>query len=95
MPAYCIVRVDVSNPEQYAKYAELARPAVEAYGGEFLARGGQTIVKEGVARERNVIIRFESMAQANAFYESAEYQQALSFAEGASTREYIIVEGVN
>lgn len=96
MPVYAIVHVDVHDDEAYASYAKLAGPAVTKYGGEFLARGGATISKEGDARARNVIVRFSDMETAEKFYHGPEYQEALShaLAEGVSTREYMFVEGV-
>ncbi len=94
MAAYAIVRIDVHDMEQYAKYAALAGPAVEQYGGEFLARGGACEHLEGSGRGRNVIIRFTDMAAAKEFYNSAEYQDALKYALPAATRDYTIVEGV-
>ena len=36
---YSIVRVDVHDDEAYGKYAAIAGPTVEKYGGKFLARG--------------------------------------------------------
>jgi uncharacterized protein (DUF1330 family) len=47
MVAYCLAQITVHNPEEYAKYAALAGPAVAKYGGEFLARGGKCITKDG------------------------------------------------
>ncbi len=96
MAVYAIVHVDVQNGDEYAKYAALAGPAVAQYGGEFLARGGETSVKEGKGRARNVIIRFDDMETAEKFYHGPEYQEALGFAlaEGVSEREYLFVEGV-
>jgi uncharacterized protein (DUF1330 family) len=91
-----MVHVNVQNEEEYAKYAALAGPAVAQYGGVFLARGGKYISKEGTDYSRNVIARFDDLDTAERFYESPEYQEALSFAlkEGVSTRNYTIVEGV-
>ena len=96
MVAYCMVHIDVHNDDEYAKYAALAGPAVAKYGGEFLARGGKAVTKEGPARARNVIIRFKNLETAQTFYDGPEYQEALAFAlaEGVSTREYTIVEGL-
>ncbi len=96
MVAYCLAQITVHNPEEYAKYAALAGPAVAKYGGEFLARGGKCITKEGSVQLRNVVIKFSDFDEAVKFYESAEYQYALSYAlvDGVSTRNYTIVEGV-
>lgn len=94
MPAYWIARVDVTDSEAYARYAALAGPAIKAYGGEFLARGGATRPLEGKARARNVLIRFPDLDAAEACYRSPAYQEALSHAKGASERELVVVEGV-
>jgi len=94
MPAYAMVRVDIHDPDEYAKYVPLAGAAVEKYGGEFLARGGEVAQMEGEGRGRNVLIRFKDFATAKAFYDSPEYQEALKFALPASTRDYVIVEGL-
>ena len=91
-----MAQITVHNPEEYAKYAALAGPAVAKYGGEFLARGGKCVTKEGSVQLRNVVIKFSDFDVAVNFYESTEYQNALSFAlaDGVSTRNYTIVDGV-
>jgi len=94
MSAYAIVQVDVTDADEYAKYAALAGPAVEKFGGTFLARGGAVEVMEGNTRDRCVIVEFKDMETAKAFYNSPEYQEALSFALPVSTRDYKFVQGV-
>ncbi|SLN26887.1 DUF1330 domain-containing protein [Pseudooctadecabacter jejudonensis] len=94
MPAYAIVQVDVKDADEYAKYAELAGPAVAKYGGEFLARGGKVEVMEGTTRARCVIVKFADMDTAKTFYHSPEYQEALSYALPVSDRDYKFVEGL-
>lgn len=94
MSVYAIVQVDVKDADEYAKYAELAGPAVAKYGGEFLARGGAVEVKEGTTRDRCVIIKFADMETARSFYHGPEYQEALAFALPVSERDYKFVQGV-
>jgi len=94
MAVYAIVKIRVTDPERYGKYAALAGPAVEKFGGEFLARGGVYETKEGGDWPRNVIIKFADMETANRFYHSVDYQEALAHAFPASEREYVLVEGV-
>jgi uncharacterized protein (DUF1330 family) len=53
-----MVQITVHNADEYAKYAKLAGPAVEKFGGEFLARAGKCLTKEGPVQLRNVIIKF-------------------------------------
>jgi uncharacterized protein (DUF1330 family) len=85
----------VIDEEAYGKYAKLAGEAIAAHGGRFLARGGQAIQKEGRAHPRNVVAQFPSLEAANACYESATYQEALSHARGASERDLVLVEALD
>lgn len=77
MPAYVIAQVSVTDPEKFPAYQKLAAPAVEKYGGKYLARGGDTEVLEGDwAPPRLVILEFPSMDAAREFYNSPEYTEA-------------------
>jgi uncharacterized protein (DUF1330 family) len=77
-----------------AAYARLAGPALEAAGGRFLARGLPARVYEGGLQERIVLLEFDSVTQAIAAHDSAEYQQALRALGNAADRDMRIVEGV-
>ena len=92
MPALWIAHVTVTEPEAYARYAELAGPAIAQHGGRFIARGGRFVQLEGRERPRNVVAQFPSVEAAVACYNSPEYQAALDHARGASERELLIVE---
>ena len=92
MPALWIAHVTVTDPEAYAKYAELAGPAIARHGGHFIARGGRYVQLEGQERPRNVVAKFPSVEAAETCYNSPEYQQALAHARDASERELLIVE---
>ncbi len=92
MPALWIAHVTVSDEEAYGKYAKLAGPAIAKHGGAFIARGGRYVQLEGKDRPRNVVAKFPSVEAAEACYHSPEYQEALSYARGASERELLIVE---
>ena len=93
MHGYIIARVDVHDPETYAKYAAQTPGVAALFGGEFLVRGGQCQHPEGEGRSRQVVIRFPSYARAVEFYNSPEYRAILPFAHEASERELVIVEG--
>ena len=91
---YLIARVDIKDPAAYARYAEAAAVAMKLYGAKPLARGGRHEAVEGPARARNVILEFESLEAARAYYHSPEYQAAKAHREGAADGEFVIVEGV-
>jgi uncharacterized protein (DUF1330 family) len=90
---YVIARVDVTNPEAYARYVAQATKAIAAHGGKALARGGRHEALEGKARARNVVIEFHSYEAARAYFYSAEYQAARSLRQGAAEIEMVLVEG--
>jgi uncharacterized protein (DUF1330 family) len=85
----------IHNEVALAAYAKLAGPALTAAGGKFIVRGMPQKAKEAGKLMRVVIIEFESLAAAQAAYESAAYQEALAaLGENAAVRDIRIVEGV-
>ena len=91
---YIIARVDVMNPEAYARYAQAATKAIADHGGKPLARGGRSEALEGKARARNVILEFENYDAARRYFYSEQYQAARALREGAADIEMVLVEGV-
>ena len=90
---YVISRVDITDPEAYARYAAAATQAIAAHGGRALARGGRSEALEGQARARNVVLEFDSYDAARAYFHSAEYQAARKLRQGAADMEMVLVEG--
>ena len=90
--AYWIAHVEVTDPERYALYARGATEAIAAHGGKFLARAGRYVQLEGRDRPRNVVAIFPSLEVAVACYHSEAYQAALVHAQGAATRDLVVVE---
>lgn len=92
--ALWIAHVTVTDDAAYGEYAKRATGAIAAHGGVFLARGGAYEQLEGRDRPRNVVARFPSLQAAHECYYSAAYQEALSFARGASERDLMILEEI-
>jgi uncharacterized protein (DUF1330 family) len=90
---YVISRVDITNPEAYARYAAEATKAIQAHGGRPLARGGRSEALEGKARARNVVLEFDSYDAARGYFYSEQYQAARKLREGACEIEMTLVEG--
>ena len=84
---------EIMNPDGLAAYAELAGPAATKHGGTFIVRGGECVAKEGLPASRTVLVEFDSFAQAQAAYNSADYQAALEKLKGSVKRHFRIVEG--
>jgi uncharacterized protein (DUF1330 family) len=95
MPAYVIVEVGVSDPDQYARYGAAVPASLEASGGRFLARGGETATLEGDWQpKRIVVLEFQDLEAAKRWYDSPEYREARAIREGAATMRMIAVQGV-
>lgn len=96
MAAYLVVDTDLSNPEAYEAYKLKARPIAEKYGGEYLARGGKMNLMETQlwSPKRLVLVRFPSFEQAQAFYDSAQYQAILPISAASARRTVVILEGI-
>lgn len=47
MAAYMILDIKVTDPVGFEQYKQVAPPALAAYGGRHLARGGRTETLEG------------------------------------------------
>ena len=90
---YVIARVDVTDPEAYARYAAAATKAIADHGGRALARGGRYEALEGTARARNVVLEFDSYDAARRYFHSEQYQAARALREGAAQIEMVLVEG--
>ena len=91
---YLIARVEVTDPEEYAKYTAKTPEVIAAHGGRFLVRAGRYEALEGGAASRNVVIEFPDYATARAFYDAAAYRAILPHALAGSTRDMLVIEGV-
>jgi len=96
MTAYLIVDTRLINPDLYELYKLKAKPMVEKYGGQYLARGGKLSVKEDTlwTPTRMVLVEFPSAQMAENFYQSDEYQALLQTSKQSAERTVLIVEGI-
>lgn len=90
---YWIARLDVTDAETYKEYVKANAEAFAKYGAKFLTRGGPFTALEGVNRSRNVVLEFESEAQALACYRSPEYQRAFEMRKHAAVADIVIMAG--
>jgi uncharacterized protein (DUF1330 family) len=95
MTAYCIVRVNVTDPDKYEDYKRLTPAAVAAFGGKFIVRGGAAETVEGPEETRRIVlVEFPDMEQAKACFDSPQYAEAKEKRIGAAEMEMIVVDGV-
>ena len=96
MPAYLLVRANVTDMQQYQQYMKLTPAIVEKYGGEFIIRGGDKVVLEGPEiSDRIVMLKFPSIEAARRMYNSDEYQAAIKVRAGAAEASFIVMEGLD
>ncbi len=94
MTAYIIADVTVTDAEKMANYREWSTKAMQEHGAQVLVRGGAFEVLEGPwTPSRLVLLAFESMDKAKAFYNSQTYTHARSLREGAGVMRMVVVEG--
>jgi uncharacterized protein (DUF1330 family) len=96
MTAYLIVDTVLDDPEQYEEYKLRAKPLVEQFGGEYLARGGNMVMKESDlwTPSRMVLIKFPNSETANRFYDSPQYQAILPISQRSARRTIFVLEGL-
>ncbi|KAB2878021.1 MAG: DUF1330 domain-containing protein [Pseudorhodoplanes sp.] len=82
----------ISDPDKLAAYAKLARPAIVAGGGRYLALGMPARAYEAGLNERTVLVEFPSVAAAVAAHDSPAYQDALAALGNGAERDLRIIE---
>jgi uncharacterized protein (DUF1330 family) len=95
MPAYVIANMDVHDAEGYEEYRRRVPPTIAAYGGRYVARGGETRVLEGEwSPGRLVILEFPSMAAAEAWWNSPEYRPLRTVRDRTSRSSLVLIDGL-
>ena len=94
--AYAIGHVTLTNAEKFmADYGSKVEATIKAFGGQFLARGGEVFYQEGEPLgEINVIVEFPDKAAAIAWEESEQYQAILPGRTDNSVGGILIMDGV-
>ena len=91
---YLIGDIEVTNPDTYAKYAAGVPATVTSFGGKYLVRGVSGEVFEGPwSPKRLVVLEFESMERAKAWYNSSEYADLKKIRQSASKGNLIFADG--
>jgi uncharacterized protein (DUF1330 family) len=95
MAAYVIFDVDILDPKQYQEFMFGVKPALEAAGAKYLARGGAHKVYEGDWEPRRIVLlEFPSVAAWESFYNGATYQGLKRLRDACSSARLVSVEGL-
>lgn len=77
MPAYWIGRAKVRDQDAYSRFVSESGDVLGAYGGKVLVRSANHLVMDGEDdHERHLIVEFGSGEDAQACFNSEEYQKA-------------------
>jgi uncharacterized protein (DUF1330 family) len=101
MAAYVISQVEVLDESQWQRYREIAAPAIVRHGGRYLVRGARPEVAEGdwappqPERQQINVVEFPTIDQLHAWYQSAEYVEALAIRRTAVKGRLLLVHGVD
>ena len=96
MVAYVIGAIDsVKDPEGFLTYQEKAGPTLDRYGGHVITGGSNIEVADGAWSPVGVVvIAFENIRRAKAWYNSPEYSEArLHLFEAATSGMIFLDEG--
>jgi uncharacterized protein (DUF1330 family) len=94
LPAFYISEFEVTDPEGLKPYSARVASTFEPFGGRYIVRGGTIAPLEGEApKGRIVVIAFESMEKAQAWYDSPAYQELKPIRHKAAKSRVFIVEG--
>ncbi|MDA9020392.1 DUF1330 domain-containing protein [Flavimaricola sp.] len=91
---YLVAHIRVHDKDAFEEFKQLSGAAIKAYNGKVLVRNPSPDYREGSAEGLAIVIEFESIDAARAFYESDAYMEARSVREKISDTDLILVEGL-
>ena len=95
MTAYLLADIEVTDPQAYETYKKGVVSSIAAFGGRYIARGGNTEVLEGTWTPRRlVIVEFPSMKRLKEWYGSADYRPFRDMRQTVSAANLVITEGL-
>ncbi|WP_323001783.1 DUF1330 domain-containing protein [Denitromonas sp.] len=96
MTTYVIFDVEIHDVPRYQEFIRQVKPALEAAGGRYLARGGAHRVYEGDwSPRRIVLLEFPSRQAWEDFYTGPVYQGLKTLRDACSTARLVSVEGLD
>ena len=94
-PGYVVVEVAVTDKDGYTKeFIPPAAKAIEEGGGKYVVRGGKTTSFQGTPpASRVVVLQFESMDKAQAWWDSPGRKNSQTIGDKYGTFRIFAVEG--
>ena len=91
---YLVAHIRVHEPEEFERFKDLSRRAIEAHECRVLVRNPSPEIKEGTVTGMVIVIEFDDIAAARTFYESDAYRAARAEREVSAETDLLLVEGV-
>lgn len=96
MSAYVIFDVEIRDMTKYQEFVKGVKPAIEAAGARYLARGGAHKVYEGDWTPRRIVVlEFPSVSAWETFYNGPTYQGLKAIRDQCSSARLVSVEGLD
>jgi uncharacterized protein (DUF1330 family) len=92
-PAYLVAEGTVFDPATFHTYAQQVPKTLTPFGGHILVAGGEIEALEGMPPKFTVIIAFESLEKANAWWNSPTYETIKPIRHASSEARLFFVEG--
>ncbi len=92
MSAYVIVGFTPTNLEKLKQYGERVASTLKPFSGTVLARGPITQLHGEFNHEMQVIIQFNSKAEAQSWYQSDEYQSIISLRDSGMDSQFQLID---
>jgi uncharacterized protein (DUF1330 family) len=91
---YVILTESIKDPAGMDAYSRAAGPSIAQGGASVLAADGRPRLLEGEWHgDRTVVLEFESVEAARAWYESEAYERAKPLRQAAAETNAVIVSG--
>lgn len=95
LSAHVIFNVEIRDMARYQDFMKGVKPALDAAGGRYLARGGAHKVYEGDWQPRRIVVlEFPSVAAFESFYTGPVYQGLRAVRDECSSARLVSVEGL-
>ena len=94
-PTYFVADLGaITDPEGFKAVGPKAGPAAAAFGGRYIMRTENITAVKGTAPKRFVVIAFESLAKAQAWYDSPAQKEVGAILDKTTTQRQFFVEGM-
>ncbi|MCA6119122.1 DUF1330 domain-containing protein [Bradyrhizobium sp. WSM 1738] len=93
-PAFYVADFELMDPEGIKPHREEFLSTLEPFGGRFIVRGGTVAKLEGDApKGRFIVIAFDNVDKAMAWYNSAAYSALRSYRQKSGRTDAFVIEG--